>query len=93
MKKSRVNVLGVRIHIQKGIAYGLIEYIGNSDTFMVDYKNRKGERKRASVTFEQIYSVMEYLIRAGQFTEKARMEKYEKDFAEKSCVRKSDRTD
>ena len=64
-------------------AYGLIEYIGNSDTFMVDYKNRKGERKRASVTFEQIYSVMEYLIRAGQFTEKARMEKYEKDFAEK----------
>ena len=65
-------------------AYGLIEYIGNSDTFMVDYKNRKGERKRASVTFEQIYSVMEYLIRAGQFTDKARMEKYEKDFAEKS---------
>ncbi|MBQ2981172.1 MAG: DEAD/DEAH box helicase family protein [Lachnospiraceae bacterium] len=64
-------------------AYGLIEYIGNSDTFMVDYKNCKGERKRASVTFEQIYSVMEYLIRAGQFTEKARMEKYEKDFAEK----------
>lgn len=65
-------------------AYGLIEYIGNSDTFMVDYKNRKGERKRASITFEQIYSVMEYLIRAGQFTDKARMEKYEKDFAEKS---------
>ena len=26
---------------------------------------------------------MEYLIRAGQFTEKAPMEKYEKDFAEK----------
>lgn len=64
-------------------AYGLIEYIANSDTFMVDYKNHKGERKRASVTFEQVYSVMEYLIRAGQFTEKARMEKYEKDFAEK----------
>ena len=64
-------------------AYGLIEYIGNSDTFMVDYKNRKGERKRASVTFEQIYSVMEYLIRAGQFTDKHRCEKYEKEFAEK----------
>ena len=63
--------------------YGLIEYIFNSETFTVDYKNEQGERKRASVTFEQIYSVMEYLIRAGQFTEKARMEKYEKDFAEK----------
>ena len=63
--------------------YGLIEYIFNSDTFTVDYKNGQGERKETSVTFEHIYSVMEYLIRAGQFTDKARMEKYEKDFAEK----------
>ena len=43
-------------------AYGLIEYICNSDSFMVDYKNRQGERRRVSVTYEQIYSVMEYLI-------------------------------
>lgn len=64
-------------------AYGLIEYICNSDSFMVDYKNRQGERRRVSVTYEQIYSVMEYLIRAGMFTDNARMEKYTKDFAEK----------
>lgn len=68
-------------------AYGLIEYICNSDTFMVDYKNRLGERKRASVTYEQIYSVMEYLIRAGMLTDNARMEKYLKDFAEKPYER------
>ena len=68
-------------------AYGLIEYICNSDSFMVDYKNRQGERRRASVTYEQIYSVMEYLIRAGMFTDNARMEKYTKDFSEKSYDR------
>lgn len=68
-------------------AYGLIEYICNSDSFMVDYKNRQGERKRAAVTYEQIYSVMEYLIRAGLFTDNARMEKYTKDFAEKPYER------
>lgn len=64
-------------------AYGLIEYISNSDTFMVDYKSRTGERKRTSVTFEHVYSVMEYLVRAGKFTDKGRMEKYAKEFAEK----------
>lgn len=68
-------------------AYGLIEYICNSDTFMVDYKNRQGERKRASVTYEQIYSVMEYLIRAEMLTDNARMEKYTKDFTEKPYER------
>ena len=64
-------------------AYGLIEYICNSDTFMVAHKNRQGERKRASVTYDQICSVMEYLIRAGLFTDNVRMEKYTKDFTEK----------
>ena len=63
--------------------HGLIEYVFNSETFTVDYKNEQGVRKQTTVTFDQLYSVMEYLIRAGQFTEKARMEKYEKDFAEK----------
>lgn len=70
-------------------AYGLIEYFSNADTFMTDYKNRSGERKRASVTYEQIYSVMEYLIRAGLFTDKARMAAYTKDFAEKPYEKKS----
>lgn len=68
-------------------AYGLIEYICNSDSFMVDYKNRQGERKRAAVTYEQIYSVMEYLICAGMLTDNARMEKYLKDFSEKPYER------
>ena len=64
-------------------AYGLVEYFSNKNTFTVDYKDKSGERKKASVTYEQIYSVMEYLIRAGQFTDNARMEAYRKDFAQK----------
>ncbi len=64
-------------------AYGLLEYIFNTDTFMVDFKKRNGERSRVSISYEQIYSVMEYLIRAGMFTEKARMSEYTKQFAEK----------
>lgn len=70
-------------------AYGLIEYFSNPDTFMVDYKNRNGERKRISVTYEQLYSVMEYLVRAGLFTDKARMADYTKDFAGKPYEKKS----
>ena len=70
-------------------AYGLIEYISNPDSFQVDYKNQNGERKRTNVTYEQLYSVMEYLVRAGLFTDKARMEKYEKDFAGMPYEKKS----
>lgn len=70
-------------------AYGLIEYISNPDSFLVDYKNQNGERKRTNVTYEQLYSVMEYLVRAGLFTDKARMEKYEKDFAGMPYEKKS----
>lgn len=63
--------------------HGLIEYVFNSETFTVDYKNEQGVRKQTAVTFAQLYSVMEELIRAGQFADKNRCEKYEKDFAEK----------
>ena len=48
-------------------AYGLVEYIQNKDTFMVDLKSRDGERKRFSATYEQLYSIMEYLIGAKTF--------------------------
>ena len=64
-------------------AYGLVEYLGNKQSFIVNYKNKQEERKKVSITYEQIYSVMEYLIRAGQFTEKARMELYRKEFMTK----------
>ena len=64
-------------------AYGLIEYISNPNSFTIDYKNRQGERNKASITYDEIYSVMEYLVRSGQFTDKARMENYENEFAEK----------
>lgn len=70
-------------------AYGLIEYFSNPDVFLVDYKNRNGERKREPVTYEQLYSVMEYLVRAGLFTDKARMADYTKDFTGKPYEKKS----
>lgn len=68
-------------------AYGLIEYLSNPDTFVVDYKNHNGERRCDTVSYEHLYSVMEYLVRAGQFTDKARMEKYTKEFGEKPYER------
>ena len=62
-------------------AYGLVEYIQNKDTFMVDLKSRDGERKRFSATYEQLYSIMEYLIKAQMFTGEIRMSAYLRDFA------------
>ena len=69
--------------------YGLVEYIQSRDAFMVDFKNRDGERKRFSATYEQLYSVMEYLIRAEGFAGKDRQAEYIKDFAERSYEKKS----
>lgn len=68
--------------------YGLVEYIQSKDAFMVDFKSRDGERKRHSVTYEQIYSIMEYLIRAGNFTGKDRQAEYVKNFSERSYEKK-----
>ena len=62
-------------------AYGLVEYIQNRDAFMVDLKSRDGERKRFSATYEQLYSIMEYLIKAQMFTGEIRMSSYLRDFA------------
>ncbi len=70
-------------------AYGLVEYTPEKDTFLVDYKNRNGERKKDLVTYEQLYAVMEYLIRADSFTEKERMADYTKDFASLPYEKKS----
>ena len=62
-------------------AYGLVEYIQNRDAFMVDLKSRDGERERFSATYEQLYSIMEYLIKAQMFTGEIRMSAYLRDFA------------
>lgn len=39
----------------------------------MDYKNRNDERRKDAVTYEQLYSVMEYLIKAQMFTGEIRM--------------------
>jgi N12 class adenine-specific DNA methylase len=70
-------------------AYGLVEYTPLKDTFTVDYKNRNGERKKEFVAYEQLYAVMEYLIRAGAFAGEARMAAYTKDFADLPYEKKS----
>lgn len=62
-------------------AYGLVEYIQSKAAFMVDLKGRDGERKRFSATYEQLYSVMEYLIKAKMFTGEIRMSAYLRDYA------------
>ena len=70
-------------------AYGLIEYTSEKNSLTVNFKNHEGERKKTAVTYEQLYSVMEYLIRAEGFTGKARMEEYTKNFAERGYEKKS----
>ena len=62
-------------------AYGLVEYVQSRDAFMVDLKAGDGERKKFSATYEQIYSIMEYLIKAQMFTGEIRMSSYLRDFA------------
>ena len=62
-------------------AYGLVEYAADKDNFVVDYKNRNDERRKDAVTYEQLYSVMEYLIKAQMFTGEIRMSSYLRDFA------------
>lgn len=70
-------------------AYGLVEYIQNKDTFMVDLKNRDGERKRFSATYEQLYSIMEYLIRAKTFVIQRSINEYAADYARTPYEKKS----
>ena len=70
-------------------AYGLVEYIQNKDTFMVDLKSRDGERKRFSATYEQLYSIMEYLIRAKTFVIQRRINEYAADYARTPYEKKS----
>lgn len=70
-------------------AYGLVEYIQNKDTFMVDLKSRDGERKRFSATYEQLYSIMEYLIGAKTFVIQRRINEYAADYARTPYEKKS----
>ena len=70
-------------------AYGLVEYIQNKDTFMVDLKSRDGERKRFSAAYEQLYSIMEYLIGAKTFVIQRRINEYAADYARTPYEKKS----
>ncbi len=70
-------------------AYGLVEYIQNRDVFMADLKGRDGERKRFSATYEQLYSIMEYLIRAKTFVIQRRINEYAADYARTPYEKKS----
>lgn len=70
-------------------AYGLVEYIQNRDAFMVDLKSRDGERKRFSATYEQLYSIMEYLVWAKTFVIQRRINEYAADYARTPYEKKS----
>ncbi len=62
-------------------AYSLVEYVAENDNFIVDYKNRNGERRKDTVAYEQLHAVMEYLIKAKMFTGEIRMSAYLRDYA------------
>ncbi len=65
-------------------AYGLVEYTHTKDAFSADFKDREGERRQAAVTYEQLYSIMEYLIQAGTFSERNRQAGFADGFAQRS---------
>ncbi len=69
-------------------AYGLVECHQSQVALLFDYKDQGGERHKDEVSFEQVYSVMEYLIRAGMFVEKGHLEQFEKMWAETPHVKK-----
>jgi N12 class adenine-specific DNA methylase len=70
-------------------AYGLVECTQTKEQLLFDYKNKSGERKKAEVSFEQAYSVMEYLIRADNFTETERVKHFEQMWADTPLGKKS----
>lgn len=77
----------VKSYYQNG--YGLLEYTQSMDSFTVNYKNRKGERKKEPVTYEQLYTVMERLIRAGSFVESQKQKEYAEGLKRKNREEKS----
>ncbi len=70
-------------------SYGLVECTQNQERLLFDYKNRAGERKKEEVTFEQAYTVMEYLIRANTFAEKEEVKRFEQIWADTPLEKKS----
>jgi N12 class adenine-specific DNA methylase len=57
-------------------AYGLIEYNQSQMGVLVNYKGSDGERHKSDVTFEQIYEVCAYLIKAGSFVGKEQEDRF-----------------
>ncbi|SEW00557.1 helicase-related protein [[Clostridium] fimetarium] len=53
--------------------YGLVEYDQSQMGVTVNYKDALGERHKTDVTFEQIYEVCGYLIKAGTFVSNDRV--------------------
>ena len=70
-------------------AYGLVEFVQSRDSFVADLKTRDGERKKFSATYEQLYSIMEYLIRAKSFVIQRRINEYTAEYARTPYERKS----
>lgn len=97
LKSNDTNALGFisngrEVSQLKGYAnnqYGLIEYHQSQFGVMVDYKDRNGERHKCDVTFEQIYSVIEYLIMAECFVDKETLNKFEQMWADTPYKEKS----
>ena len=70
-------------------AYGLVEFVQSRDSFVADLKTQDGERKKFSATYEQLYSIMEYLIRAKSFVIQRRINEYAAEYARTPYERKS----
>ena len=70
-------------------AYGLVEFVQSRDSFVADLKTRDGERKKLSATYEQLYSIMEYLIRAKSFVIQRRINEYTAEYARTPYEKKS----
>ena len=71
-------------------AYGLVEYVQSRDSFVADFKTRDGERKKFFATYEQLYSIMEYLIQTKSFVIQRSINEYAAEYARTPYEKKSD---
>lgn len=70
-------------------AYGFIEYTCFTDCMEVNYKTGNGERKKETVTYGQLFSVMEDVIKANSFPGTVQQAEYEEMYAKKSLDQKT----
>lgn len=97
LPSDKINFLSRIInHMEKAVSmayanneHGLIEYHQSQHGVTINYKGSDGERHKSDVTFEQIFEVCGYLIKAGNFVEKEQEERFRRYMADTPIDKKN----